>query len=229
MLVPNPSQTDTDTDGIDDACDSNTDTDGDGIEDGADSCPQIANSGQEDLDGDGAGDICDDDDGDGVLDVDDNCPVDANADQEDVDRDGIGDVCDPELAVECGPGRFYEPITQPPGATVASGTQGLCVSCSVANANNVIDANLNNAARITVPVTTGSGFITASNTDAAVAPYTAPKRVGVVVENPGAGLVVNLIQNTAIITHLGGVQAESSDDVGSGNVQLSPSRGSRAG
>jgi len=137
----------------------------------------------------------------------------------DVDRDGIGDVCDPEIAVECGPGKFYEPITQPPGATVASGTQGLCVWCSVTSANNVIDVNLNSAGRITVPVTTGSGFITAINTDVSVAPYVGAKRVGVVVENPGAGLVVNLIQNTAIITYLGGVQAESSEDVGSGNVQ----------
>ncbi len=123
------------------------------------------------------------------------------------------------IAVECGPGKFYEPITQPPGATVASGTEGACVACSVVNANNVIDVNLNNAARITVPVTTGNGFITATNTDITVAPYIGAKRVGVVVENPGAGLVVNLVQNTSIVTYLAGVQAESSDDVGSGNVQ----------
>jgi hypothetical protein len=219
-FVSNPGQADVDNDGIGNACDPNTDGDGDGIDDGADNCPFVFNPNQDDLDGDGLGDVCDDDDDDdGVLDGDDNCPRNANSDQVDVDRDGIGDVCDPEIAVECGVGKFYEPITQPPGATVASGTQGVCVACSVANANNVIDVNLNNAARITVPVTTGAGFITATNTDVTVAPYVGAKRVGIVVENPGAGLVVNLIQNTAVITYLGGAQQESSDDVGSGNVQ----------
>ena len=44
-----------------------TDTDGDGVADAVDNCPQISNSGQADLDGDGEGDACDDDiDGDGL-------------------------------------------------------------------------------------------------------------------------------------------------------------------
>jgi len=54
------------------------DTDGDGWPDDADNCPSVSNAGQEDLDGDGAGDICDDDDdGDGVDDSDDAYPRDA--------------------------------------------------------------------------------------------------------------------------------------------------------
>jgi hypothetical protein len=42
------------------------DTDGDGIPDERDNCPEVANADQSDIDGDGAGDVCDHDaDGDG--------------------------------------------------------------------------------------------------------------------------------------------------------------------
>ena len=72
------------------------DTDQDGVPDNVDNCPYAANPAQEDLDGDGDGDLCDDDDdGDGILDVADNCPTVSNPGQEDGDFDGIGDVCDP--------------------------------------------------------------------------------------------------------------------------------------
>ncbi len=71
------------------------DPDGDGVLDSVDNCPDDANPGQEDNDGDDIGDVCDaDDDNDGVADGGDNCPLDANSDQEDSDGDGIGDVCD---------------------------------------------------------------------------------------------------------------------------------------
>ena len=73
------------------------DTDGDGVIDGVDNCPNDANPGQEDADGDGIGDACDDSDGDGVLDTLDNCPATPNADQADTDGDGIGDACDPDF------------------------------------------------------------------------------------------------------------------------------------
>ena len=69
----NPTQTDTDGDGMGDACD--PDIDGDGDLNAADNCPYTANSNQSDLDKDGIGDVCDPDaDGDGIPNEDDPNP-----------------------------------------------------------------------------------------------------------------------------------------------------------
>lgn len=108
------------------------DSDGDGVgdiyylknENGCDNCPGIANGLDEDLvdvnqdgvkspldsdvrqvdsDGDGYGDVCDeiidpcgdvDADADGVKDLCDNCPIAYNPDQNSSDQDGLGDSCD---------------------------------------------------------------------------------------------------------------------------------------
>lgn len=59
LSVVNPDQTDTDSDGMGDACDD--DDDDDGVQDVADNCPVNANIDQTDEDGDGVGDICDSD------------------------------------------------------------------------------------------------------------------------------------------------------------------------
>src|SRR5262245_20396337 len=79
--------TDTDGDGLPDACDACAgagadDFDGDGVCDTVDLCPYVSGDAQEDVDGDGVGDSCDD------------CRTTPDADQRDVDHDGVGDVCD---------------------------------------------------------------------------------------------------------------------------------------
>jgi hypothetical protein len=52
------------------------DKDSDGVANDVDNCPDVANSGQEDFNNDGLGDVCADSDSDGVLDAQDVCPVD---------------------------------------------------------------------------------------------------------------------------------------------------------
>jgi len=106
--VASADRTDSDGDGIGDACDifpldSENDADRDGIAQELDNCPRSFNPDQADGDRDGIGDVCDDFpfgsdlDNDGVGDLSDNCPSAFNPEQADCDLDGLGDACDPTL------------------------------------------------------------------------------------------------------------------------------------
>jgi hypothetical protein len=66
---------------------SNIDSDSDGVPDESDNCPQVANPGQADLNGDGWGDACSDIDGDLITDDKDPWPLDPD---NDIDGDGYG-------------------------------------------------------------------------------------------------------------------------------------------
>ena len=98
-------QSDSDQDGVGDACDTNADTDKDGVQNEYDNCLG-ANADQTDHDSDGEGDHCDiDDDGDTVPDVVDNCPLVSNKTQLDSDGEFF-------LLVQLVIGKFlYMPVT----------------------------------------------------------------------------------------------------------------------
>ncbi|MDG1949399.1 MAG: PKD domain-containing protein [bacterium] len=87
------------------------DDDRDGVDNDSDNCPSDYNSTQDDLDGDGKGDVCDDDDdADGLTD---GTEADLGTDPLDQDSDGDG-VDDADDAYPTDPNRWeYEPEPEP--------------------------------------------------------------------------------------------------------------------
>lgn len=95
----NPTQRDTDSDGIGNACDKNDyDADWDGFVNENDNCPVKYNPSQRNTDNDTIGDLCDlkrtDLDWDGIRNTKDNCPYTYNPKQEDSNHNKRGDACE---------------------------------------------------------------------------------------------------------------------------------------
>ena len=94
----NAPNTDSNGNGIGDACEPNNTDNEQNTNAGIGVCDDQPGVLLIDSDGDGIGDPCDeDDDQDGIPDEEDNCPYVTNADQKDYDDDAKGDVCDPDV------------------------------------------------------------------------------------------------------------------------------------
>lgn len=145
---------DADTDGVPDGCDvcadfdDGADADTDGVPDGCDNCPATANPGQEDGDGDGAGDLCegcspdDDRDGDGIVNCLDSDPQGYLYCEEngEIQTGGLVTVTGPgvitvitagsggsyQFLTDGTPGTYALTVTPPPGVTPS----GSCLSMS---------------------------------------------------------------------------------------------------
>ena len=147
---------------------SGSDADGDGISDANDNCPTNHNPGQDDFDGDLAGNACDpDDDNDGVADISDAFPFNA-AEWADSDGDGFGDNSDPfplvsSVFFDAQPDHwafgFIERLSQA-GITAGCGGYNYCPETEVTRAQMAVFLERGmNGSDFTPPAAIGNVFL----------------------------------------------------------------------
>lgn len=95
----------------------------------------------------------------------------------------------------------------------ATGTTGVCVSCTIFGASNIIDDDLDNFANISVLAGLAGGAQIAV-LDPLVASYDAGSFAGFVVQDQGANLGLNLLDAFIVETYLDGSFQESNTSIG---------------
>ncbi len=105
-----------------------------------------------------------------------------------------------------------------PAASVAEGVEAPCAICTVTGADNVIDADLQNAARmITTSGATGTTRILVTDTDTV---YDGSRRVGFLLSAVGGGLPADIVSALTIRTYLAGALRESGGASGSSALSV---------
>ena len=103
--------------------------------------------------------------------------------------------------------------------SVDSGSSGVCVLCGVQDDGNLIDENLDNAARMntTVGLLGGASFITVTD---GTQSFSGDRRVGFVVSQPDALLTLDVIRSLDVTLFNDGSEVANSSDTGLLNLDL---------
>ncbi|MGB0954982.1 MAG: hypothetical protein ACPGZP_03180 [Panacagrimonas sp.] len=120
---------------------------------------------------------------------------------------------------QCAPGNAFEPLRAPRGL-VRTGLSGVCVGCTVMDAEAAVDDDPTNFATLNVPVAvTGTAFLSVFDS-ARTHPPDSRVAVFVAGEEDAIPLTIGLNQEITVTTLLDGQEQESTDPSASPNGQV---------